>query len=37
MAGPAKVYSYTVIFEKMPEGGYNVVVPAIPGRNSIPD
>jgi antitoxin HicB len=30
MPGSAKVYSYTVIFERMPEGGYNVVVPAIP-------
>lgn len=25
-----KVYNYTVIFEPVPEGGYNVVVPAIP-------
>lgn len=23
-------YSYTVIYEKLPEGGYNVLVPAIP-------
>ena len=23
-------YSYTVVFENAPEGGYNVVVPAIP-------
>ena len=23
-------YSYTVIYEKLPEGGYNVFVPAIP-------
>ena len=23
-------YRYTVVFEKAPEGGYNVVVPAIP-------
>ncbi len=23
-------YSYTVIFERAPEGGYNVIVPAIP-------
>ncbi len=30
MAGSSNVYSYTVIFERMPEGGYNVVVPAIP-------
>jgi len=29
MSGAAKVYSYTVIFERMPEGGYNVIVPAI--------
>jgi antitoxin HicB len=25
-----KVYNYTVVFEPIPEGGYNVVVPAIP-------
>jgi len=25
-----KVYNYTVVFEPVPEGGYNVVVPAIP-------
>lgn len=25
-----KVYNNTVIFEPVPEGGYNVVVPAIP-------
>ncbi|OGN87637.1 MAG: hypothetical protein A2Z74_01645 [Chloroflexi bacterium RBG_13_46_9] len=25
-----KIYNYTVIFEPLPEGGYNVVVPAIP-------
>ena len=24
-------YSYTVIFERAPEGGYNVIVPAIHG------
>jgi antitoxin HicB len=30
MAESSKVYRYTVVFEKMPEGGYNVVVPAIP-------
>ncbi|HUU13695.1 MAG TPA: type II toxin-antitoxin system HicB family antitoxin [Terriglobia bacterium] len=23
-------YNYTVIFQRMPEGGYNVLVPAIP-------
>ena len=23
-------YSYTVLFEPVPEGGYNVVVPALP-------
>lgn len=23
-------YNYTVIFERMPEGGYEVIVPAIP-------
>ncbi|MBI2896830.1 MAG: type II toxin-antitoxin system HicB family antitoxin [Deltaproteobacteria bacterium] len=26
----AKILSYTVLFEPLPEGGYNVVVPAIP-------
>lgn len=25
-----KEYSYTVLYEKLPEGGYNVLVPAIP-------
>jgi len=25
-----KVYNYTVIFEPVKEGGYNIVVPAIP-------
>jgi predicted RNase H-like HicB family nuclease len=25
-----KIYHYTVVFEPVPEGGYNVVVPAIP-------
>jgi predicted RNase H-like HicB family nuclease len=25
-----KLYNYTVVFEPVPEGGYNVVVPAIP-------
>ena len=25
-----KAYNYTVVFERMPEGGYNVIVPAIP-------
>jgi predicted RNase H-like HicB family nuclease len=25
-----KVYNYTVIFEPLKEGGYNVVIPAIP-------
>lgn len=25
-----KTYEYTVLFEPAPEGGYNVVVPAIP-------
>ena len=25
-----KVYNYTVVFEPVPDGGYNVVVPAIP-------
>ena len=23
-------YSYTVMFERAPEGGYNIIVPAIP-------
>lgn len=27
---PTTEYSYTVYFEPQPEGGYNVVVPAIP-------
>ena len=26
----AKEYGYTVVYQRMPEGGYNVVVPAIP-------
>jgi len=26
----AKEYGYTVIYQRMPEGGYSVVVPAIP-------
>jgi predicted RNase H-like HicB family nuclease len=25
-----KIYNYTVIFEPVSEGGYNVIVPAIP-------
>ena len=25
-----KVYNYTVVFEPVDEGGYNVIVPAIP-------
>jgi antitoxin HicB len=25
-----KIYNYTVIFEQLKEGGYNVIVPAIP-------
>ena len=25
-----KEYSYTVVYERIPEGGYNVIVPAIP-------
>jgi hypothetical protein len=24
-------YGYTTVFEPMPEGGFNVLVPAIPG------
>lgn len=27
---PAGEYDYTVIYQRMPEGGYSVVVPAIP-------
>ena len=30
MPPSSKVYSYTVVFETMREGGYNVLVPAIP-------
>jgi predicted RNase H-like HicB family nuclease len=26
----AKEYRYTVVYQRMPEGGYGVVVPAIP-------
>jgi predicted RNase H-like HicB family nuclease len=26
----AKEYGYTFVYQRMPEGGYNVVVPAIP-------
>jgi len=26
----AKIYNYTVIFEPLEEGGYDVIVPAIP-------
>lgn len=25
-----KIFNYTVVFDPVPEGGYNVVVPAIP-------
>jgi antitoxin HicB len=32
-----KVYNYTVIFEPVPEGGYNVVVPAIPEISTFGD
>ena len=28
--GQEKQYRYTVVFERMREGGYNVIVPAIP-------
>lgn len=31
MAEQAKAYMYTVIFIKEPEGGYSVLVPALPG------
>ncbi len=27
---PVTEYSYTVVYEKLPTGGYNVIVPAIP-------
>ena len=27
---PAREYGYTVVYQRMPEGGYSVVVPAIP-------
>ncbi len=27
---PVREYSYTVVYEKLPAGGYNVIVPAIP-------
>jgi predicted RNase H-like HicB family nuclease len=27
---PANEYGYTVVYQRMPEGGYSVVVPAIP-------
>lgn len=27
---PATEYGYTVVFEPLPEGGYSVVVPAVP-------
>jgi len=30
LEGRMKVYNYTVIFEPAEEGGYNIVVPAIP-------
>jgi antitoxin HicB len=32
-----KVYNYTVIFEPVPEGGYNVAIPAIPEINTFGD
>jgi antitoxin HicB len=32
-----KVYNYTVVFEPIPEGGYNVVVPAIPEISTFGD
>jgi len=25
-----EIYNFTVVFEPLPEGGYNVVVPAVP-------
>ena len=27
---PVREYSYTVVYQKLPAGGYNVIVPAIP-------
>jgi len=32
-----KVYNYTVIFQPLPEGGYGVIVPAIPEISSFGD
>ncbi len=31
IAGAGKRRSYTVVFEPQPEGGYTVLVPALPG------
>jgi len=30
MAKPQRIYNFTVIFEPLEEGGYDVIVPAIP-------
>ncbi len=32
-----KAYNYTVIFQPLPEGGYAVIVPAIPEISSFGD
>jgi len=32
-----KAYNYTVIFQPLPEGGYEVIVPAIPEISSFGD
>ena len=32
-----KIYNYTVVLEPLPEGGYNVVVPAIPEISTFGD
>lgn len=32
-----KIHHYTVVFQKEPEGGYTVVVPALPGCVSYGD
>ena len=32
-----KAYNYTVIFQPLPEGGYGVIVPAIPEISSFGD
>jgi predicted RNase H-like HicB family nuclease len=34
MKGKSRIYSYTVFYEALPEGGYVVTVPALPGCHS---